>query len=191
MQKIIYSDNWKDGKPQDKEGISQMFKYISLDSYEDTLNNLVVNPKAEALALPGFKEEYLLHYMLNQETQESQLDIDQFKHPFDYKLAISTGIVGETRSTNVDLVETFNYLIGLQVENIRYEDQLLIVRGQTRLHDEKVMVIWRDGECEIPDALQSTFVEYEKVYINGDVDIDADNLYLTEKTFKEQMFKEI
>ncbi|WP_456323955.1 site-specific DNA-methyltransferase, partial [Hydrogenimonas sp.] len=40
IQKVIYSDNWKEGKPQDKEGNSHMFKYICLESYEDTLGNL-------------------------------------------------------------------------------------------------------------------------------------------------------
>ena len=40
IQKVIYSDSWKDGKPTTKNGISQIFKYFKLESYEDTLNNL-------------------------------------------------------------------------------------------------------------------------------------------------------
>jgi len=39
IKKVIYTDSWKDGKPQDKKGISQIFKYFKLESYEDTLNN--------------------------------------------------------------------------------------------------------------------------------------------------------
>jgi adenine-specific DNA-methyltransferase len=41
ITKVIYSQSWKDGKPTTlNTGISHMFKYIRLESYEDTLNNL-------------------------------------------------------------------------------------------------------------------------------------------------------
>ncbi|MBW2742259.1 MAG: site-specific DNA-methyltransferase [Deltaproteobacteria bacterium] len=40
IQKVIYSKDWKNGKPVSREGSSHMFKYICLESYEDTLNNL-------------------------------------------------------------------------------------------------------------------------------------------------------
>ncbi len=41
IQKIVYSKDWKDGKPTTRDtGISHCFKYIRLESYEDALNNL-------------------------------------------------------------------------------------------------------------------------------------------------------
>src|SRR5690606_23304349 len=40
IQKVIYSEGWKDGKPTTRKGSSHMFKYLSLESYEDVLNNL-------------------------------------------------------------------------------------------------------------------------------------------------------
>jgi adenine-specific DNA-methyltransferase len=40
IQKVVYSKDWKDGKPVSREGSSHMFKYVRLESYEDTLNNL-------------------------------------------------------------------------------------------------------------------------------------------------------
>ena len=43
MQKVVYSKDWKDGKPTSRDGISHAFKYIRLESYEDTLNNLIDN----------------------------------------------------------------------------------------------------------------------------------------------------
>jgi len=187
IQKVIYTNNWRDGKPQDKVGISQMFKYLSLESYEDTLNNLRIDKKDEVSSLP-FNDEYVLHYMLNDETRTSQLDIDRFDKPFDYKLNIATGIVGETREIAVDLVETFNYLLGLKVKTIRQIDGVLVVRGETR-QNEKVMVVWREEECEISKALQKEFMDYERVYINGDTDIAMGNIYLTEKYFQELMFE--
>jgi adenine-specific DNA-methyltransferase len=38
-ERVIYSDSWRDGKPVSRDGISQCFKYIRLEQYEDTLNN--------------------------------------------------------------------------------------------------------------------------------------------------------
>lgn len=71
IQKVIYTDSWKDGKPQDKEGISQLVKYQVLESYEDALNNLQL-PDKPSESLLNFdtqaQEEYLLNYMLDVET---------------------------------------------------------------------------------------------------------------------------
>ena len=48
----------------------------------------------------------------------SLLNIDQFEDPFNYRLNIAAGSVGAFKPTRVDLVETFNYLLGLRVANI-------------------------------------------------------------------------
>lgn len=40
IQKVIYSKDWKNGKPGSREGTSHIFKYIRLESYEDALNNI-------------------------------------------------------------------------------------------------------------------------------------------------------
>ena len=40
IQKVIYSKDWKNGKPVSREGSNHIFKYIKLESYDDTLNNL-------------------------------------------------------------------------------------------------------------------------------------------------------
>ncbi len=37
IKKIIYTDNWKDGKAQDHKGISQLVKYYELEQYEEAL----------------------------------------------------------------------------------------------------------------------------------------------------------
>ena len=42
IQKVVYSNDWKDGKSLNREGISHYFKYMRLESYEDTLNNLAL-----------------------------------------------------------------------------------------------------------------------------------------------------
>src|SRR5690606_9730914 len=84
IQKVIYTDNWKNGKPEDKKGISQMFKYQVLESYEDVLNNLQLPNKTNE-ALLSFEEqaqeEYLLNYMLDVETQDHLFNIQMFRNP--------------------------------------------------------------------------------------------------------------
>lgn len=122
IQKAIYSKDWKDGKPVSREGISHMFKYIKLESYEDALNNLEIRRSEEqqiALDLSkNLKEQYILSYMLDKETEGSVslLNIDQLANPFGYKMKIANGL--ETKETTIDLVETFNYLLGLVVTRI-------------------------------------------------------------------------
>jgi len=106
IQKVIYSDNWKNGKPQDKVGISQMFKYQVLESYEDALNNLQLG-KSSQDGLFQFsetaQEEYLLNYMLDVETQDHLFNIEMFRNPFNYQLKVTEN--NELVPTKVDLVE--------------------------------------------------------------------------------------
>ncbi len=125
IAKVVYSNNWKNGKPTDREtGISQCFKYLRLESYEDTLNNLHFdeNPvRDKALSTKtALKEDYMLNYLLDVETRDSQslLNIDAFADPTAYTLKVKKPGTDEYALRHVDLIETFNYLIGLRVVHI-------------------------------------------------------------------------
>ena len=118
LEKNIYSKIWKNGKPVDREGISQIIKYMTLESYEDALNNIVFSSKNIFSLLPEnseLKQEFLLSYMLFKETEDSKcmLNIDLLKNPFDYRMKIAKN--NEIGERTIDLVETFNYLIGFSV----------------------------------------------------------------------------
>ncbi|HHQ69474.1 MAG TPA: site-specific DNA-methyltransferase [Halothiobacillaceae bacterium] len=121
LQKSIYSDAWKNGKPTARHtGISHCFKYIRLESYEDTLNNLRFDDKpgkSPLLKNPSLKEDYMLRYLLDVETRGSQslLNIDAFADPTAYTLEVKKPGTNEYVTRAVDLIETFNYLIGLRV----------------------------------------------------------------------------
>ena len=122
IAKVVYSERWKDGKPAARQtGISYCFKYIRLESYEDTLNNLRLdyNPqrKKAVAANPALKEDYMLRYLLDVETRGSQslLNIDAFADPTAYTLDVKKPGTDEYTIRAVDLIETFNYLIGLRV----------------------------------------------------------------------------
>jgi adenine-specific DNA-methyltransferase len=146
IKKVVYSDNWKDGKPQKGKGISHFFKYLYLEQYEDTLNNLELPREREGqLALERFGDEYLLRYMLKFETQGSPslLNLKQFQDPFNYKLKVQEG--DEIRARVVDLVETLNYLLGIHVKKMRqFQDNGRLYRavlGEKR--GKRIVIVWR------------------------------------------------
>ena len=113
MQKVVYCADWKDGKPQNRNtGISQIIKYMCLESYEDALSNIELSDNGGQLkSLLG--EDYLIHYMVDLESRGSLLDVEAFSNPFVYTMKITEK--NECKERPVDLVETFNYLIGLTV----------------------------------------------------------------------------
>jgi adenine-specific DNA-methyltransferase len=184
LQKVIYSAGWKDGKPQVADtGLSHCFKYLRLESYEDTLNNLALKRPDGLRDLfdPAGKQDYLLHYMLNVESQASLLSVKDFKKPFDYKLRIATDSAGACQTRAVDLVETFNYLLGLRVAHLDANLDLGYILVSGKLPDgQSCLVVWRD--CEKLDYEATSKLldrhkitpndnEYDVVYINGDHNI--------------------
>ena len=128
--KAVYSSSWKDSVPESRDtGVSHCFKYIRLESYEDALNNLEPrrNDTQQDLLTAttsqgpdGLKEQYMLRYMLDVESRGSSslLNIQAFSDPTAYKLKVKRPGSDESKEVNVDLLETFNYLIGLTVEHI-------------------------------------------------------------------------
>lgn len=189
VQKVVYAENWKDGKPQaDKEsslhGVPQIVKVLKLESYEDTLNNLVLKDNGDLFAKlnDGVKEDYLLRYMLADQSRDSLLNTDVFRRPFNYQMDIATNSAGATERMDIDLVETFNYLLGLRVHAVKdriEKDGYLAVEG-TLPDGETALVLWRDCEkvgYEGLDALLGRLKinpqdsEYGTVYINGDHNI--------------------
>ena len=186
VQKVIFAKDWKDGKPQSDNGafggVSQIVKVLKLESYEDTLNNLELRKPIQDLVDMGLSEtvqnDYLLHYMLDVESRDSLLNTQHFTKPFDYQLNISTTSAGAYEAKTIDLVETFNYLIGLRVSEIndKRENGLVTVQG-TNTSGEKMLVIWRDCEKYDYDRLNDYLnrhkinpqeSEFDVVYINGD-----------------------
>lgn len=131
LKKVTFSPEWKGGKPKrlaTKEEASRSprtVKILRLESYEDTLNNLELGRTKEQQGIleledSSIKEDYLLRYMLSVESIGSQslLNVQSFSDPTSYKLQVRTPGSDESRETAVDLIETFNYLIGLSVEHM-------------------------------------------------------------------------
>jgi len=135
MKKVVYCEKWKDGKPvtdgsKEKEAYTpSVLKYFQLESYEDCLGNLALHrsegqqqllESSDSSPLNEARQSYVLNYMLDVETRESPslLNTRQFLDPTKYQLKVRSASGDETKPVNVDLLETFNYLLGLTVEHI-------------------------------------------------------------------------
>jgi len=178
IKKVAYSFNWKDGKPQDTDGIGVFFKYQVLEQYEDSLDNIELKENHKAQEL--FNDEYLLKYFLDFETRESPylLNIEMLKNPFAYKLKVNLKEVGEPEEMVVDIPETFNYLSGLKVKKVKARNngrKYLFILGEKQGKD--IAIIWREyddkwGEEEFKKDKEFIIKELEPwaphiVYING------------------------
>lgn len=206
---VVYSSEWKLDKPISRKGISQCFKYIRLEQYEDTLNNLVLKEESNlfnSAGNQGFKESYMLGYMMDTEARGSLFNLEWFVNPF--AMTLKTTKDNELVETPVDMVETFNFLIGLHVETEHWHNDgnICVVEGVTHRNNEKALVIWRN--CEVVDnqALNRFFEkmdystlarDFDVIYVNGDNtlpnlrrDEDRWKVVLIEEEFKNRMFEE-
>ena len=182
IQKVVYSDKWKDGKPQSNDGISHIFKYIVLEQYEDTLNNIEFNGGRDVQSTLLGLDGYFLRYMLDFETRDStcRLNVEKMSKPFSYTLKITEG--NEMKEETADLVETFNYLLGIHVRQIKTFNNngtyYRVVFG-TKGEDD-IAIIWRNtGKIDLKE--DKAFIEGtilngsgpSKTYINADFIVEG------------------
>ncbi|HCX3372241.1 DNA methyltransferase [Legionella pneumophila serogroup 2] len=185
-------------------GMSVLYKYIRLESYEDTLNNLILSRSRQNQVLldlnSDFREDYMLGYFMDIETSGSPslLNIEEFEDPFNYKLNISSSSVGITKPIIIDLIETFNYLIGLKVKIIDVIRGFKIIVG-TNLKDEETLIIWRNIKEKDNTQLEEFLdkqgynprdTEFQHIYINGDHTLEDPHskVKMIEIEFKRLMF---
>jgi len=206
IKKICYASSWKDGKPvviasgEELDRSPKLIKYIRLESYEDSLNNLeMIRTQQQEQVLfadPEVREQFVLSYMLDVESRGSQslLNVEGFRNPDQYKLKVERN--GETKLVNVDLVETFNWLLGLTVKHIDLIRGIRVVEG-TNPDGERVLVLWRNLDETGNDKLDDWFekqgystrdLEYDLVYVNGDNNLE--NLRRNDQTWKVRLIED-
>ncbi len=202
MIKVAYAPEWKDGKPkrlaspEEAERSPRIIKVVRLESYEDALNNLEpqrTEVQEQLLLAPeaqgpdGLKEQYVLRYMLDVETRGSKslLNVQAFADPTAYSLKVKRPGSDESREVNVDLLETFNWLIGLAVRHLaapttfsaafeRDEEGRLRLKG--RLKQDSAGPFWfRTVTGTTPDG-RRTLVVWRKLTGN----VEEDNVVLDE-----------
>ena len=218
LKKITFTPEWKDGKPErlatteEAERSPRVMKVVRLESYEDALNNLEPRrsetqsdllTSQQAQGADGLREQYLLRYWLDVETRGSQslLNIDAFTDPTAYRLKVKRPGSEETREVNVDLLETFNWLIGLTVEHMaaprtfsaafeRDSEGRLQIKGRLKQDEagpwwfrtvagttpdgRKALVIWRKltGDAEQDNLVLDTWFGDKQAYSVRDTEFD-------------------
>lgn len=191
--KVMYWPVWKSGAKEDVEDADdiadwverspRLVKVLRLESFEDSLNALEL-PEERDARLSGqqdiFGDDYLLKYMLEAESEASpvRLSTRALEHPFDYRLRIHRN--DGLKETPVDLVETFNLLMGFHVQRVRaLVDGARPYRIVEALEDGlPVLVVWRDmagfnhqADRSFIEGEYPALTQYRAVYVNGDSSI--------------------
>jgi adenine-specific DNA-methyltransferase len=171
IKKAIYGT--KNGVEDERKTKSSIIKIQKLEQYEDALNNIDFK-KPSTLAKKS--KDYKIKYMLEFETKESKvfLNLDALDNPFDYKL--NAEFDNEFKETNIDLIETFNYIAGIQVRSIlRLQDQKItyvVVKGLR--NDKETIIIWRNKTENFDPKKDKEFIkneilkeEFDEILVNG------------------------
>lgn len=204
IKKVAFTPEWKDRKPErmptpeEADRSPRIVKYIRLESYEDALNNIQFDDASGQRALKF--DDYLLKYMLRWETRASAtlLNVPQLSSPFAYTLTIHRD--GQTNPVQVDLAQTFNYLLGLHVTRrlVFYDDKRRYLLYRGRIDHREIVVIWRDtqGWAKADFERDRKFVAENKltegadeILVNGDSFIS--NTKALDPIFKSRMFSPV
>ena len=130
LKRVVLGDSYGISRDDDVQWTGGTgFRYIAIESYEDTLSNLetrrsgrqqLLLDDAEAQGPTRLKEQYILRYMLDVETLGSQslLNVHGFGDPTAYRLKVKQPGTDESGEVSVDLLGTFNWLIGLTIRHI-------------------------------------------------------------------------
>ena len=113
------------------------------------------------------------------------LDTDQLDKPLEYSLDL------DMKSKQVDVMTTFNYLIGLH--NIQESTKTIAEQEYTiytgTIDEEEIKIVWRHNANKVTDyekeAKSLNTDDFNKLYINGDSLIDEAKQITTE--FKNKM----
>ena len=200
IKKVAYSFDWKDGKPKNgsMNGLGVFFKYQRLEQYEEALENIAFTTTGNSLQKALEFDQYIPKYFLQFETQGSPtlVNTDAMANPWEYKLKVWDGYTYDNEQP-VDLVETFNYLIGLhmqkcitkQINGLNYQ----FIAGHNNA-GKQLLVVWRyTAGWQLPDYeadKQALLTElkaftYDQLYISGQAHIEG--YQPIEEIFKNKM----
>lgn len=166
IERAVYAAGWKAGKPQDTEGIGHVVKRLRLESYADSLENLVLSAPDEA-DFPWC------------------LASTWGDDPFEQRIKVLNGS-REARWMPVDWLETFNWLLGLRVQRI---SEKVFMSDDTGLgcwfqsvegclpDGSPVLILWRNllPNKQVSQALLENYLQqnypnlqgFSALYVNG------------------------
>lgn len=170
-------------------------KYYSLEQYEDTLHNTsftngTLNSKLTTLdkyeeTLPYLYQNKFISLAKDVSLQNSpslllQIENEFLCDPFNYRLEIYKD--NKYIPTKIDLVETFNTLMGFEINSIKQKFFSLNDKRYLFIDAKKDVVVWREvSKKEINDEFIKQEEEFIKEYIDTTkkVYMNAINSYYT------------
>lgn len=165
IQKVIYSLNWKKGKPLDNDGSQKhIFKYLVLEQYEDILDAIEKFEGETPKNLP-------LKYLYNPELNKINSTLDLSK-PFGNKIKYGQ----PTKEGYVDLIDTYNYLQGYEVKSIK--PYTIGKKLYKVVETADTLVIWRDitlgeDDSKVIKEIAEKYPEATQIEVNYDFNILA------------------
>lgn len=206
IKKVAYSFDWKDGKPKPSgksgqgsmNGLGVFFKYQRLEQYEEALENIAFTAPEAAVQQALQLDQYIPKYFLEFETRDSQtlVNTQAMKDPWDYRLKVWDGFTYDTEQA-VDLVETFNYLIGLHMQKYITKEldgkKYQFILGHNNAN-KQILAVWRSvKDWTIDDYKADAAIlkkelkafTYDLLYINDQAHIEG--YQPIEEVFKNKM----
>lgn len=182
--KASYSKDWKEGKPVKRDPVpgGVFYKCLTLESYDDALANVVLPADNPLFHQPGIQYGDAIRYLLDANTNRAALDLHAFGKPFGWTTEVRRGGLIDPKHP-VDLIETFNYLLGITVSRYQYfgsPNELRYIEGTVQEHGQqrRVLILWRDVDAVSDAKILALFDdkqfapvshrEYDRIYINGD-----------------------
>ena len=200
IKKIAFSTVWVKGKPvkNTMDGVGAFFKYQRIEQYEEALENIALNVDHSTLQEAIQFDQYMPKYFLGFESKDSRtfVNTDLMENPWEYKLKVWDGYTYDNE-TEVDLIETFNYLLGIHMKKsftrsfngLSYK----LILGTTNSNKE-ILVVWRntkgwsakeyEADALVLNKLLPSFT-FDTLYINGQAQVQG--YQPIEEIFKNKM----
>jgi adenine-specific DNA-methyltransferase len=189
------SSRWSNGQALELNGAGLFMRIQVLEQYEDTLVNLEFEPDPGEPSFLTFDNPALaLRYRLRQVSRELYCGIEHFTTPFAYELKRALG-GEEALPSEVDLVETLPYLLGMAVSRLYREPQGIVLLGQDR-RSRTISIFFRDGvNPETRDWLIAKLDQHpaDRVFTNDPASLNfegSDRLEAIEAIFAMQFGRE-
>ena len=189
------SSRWSNGQALELNGAGLFMRIQVLEQYEDTLVNLEFEPDPGEPSFLTFDNPALaLRYRLRQMSRALYCGIEHFTTPFGYELKRALG-GEEALPSEVDLVETLPYLLGMAVSRLYREPQGVVLLGQDR-RSRSISIFFRDGiNPETTDWLIAKLDQHpaDRVFTNDPASLHfegSDRLEAIEAIFVTQFGRE-
>ena len=133
IKKVVYSKDWRDGKPLSREGNSHFLKYYTLEQYEETLKNARYED-GEQLELDSTKSPFEQYVFFGDDKLAHAVKFKKGKSKKSDKLEINL----HNLYPDIDIAESLSNILGKQIRK-RTENTVTFEDGSVEKTDPEKM----------------------------------------------------